>query len=158
MALSPNTEKKTEEAASASSKKKKKTRRGKRVDEEDVEQKMKETMALIQSSGGAGKKRQKRRRQKRDEMAAERENQAAEMEQQRAVLELTEFITVSDLAEILNVNPTDIITICMNLGIMVSINQRLDASTIELIAEEYNREVRFVDAEEILEDIIRRRG
>lgn len=139
---------------STTSKKKKKSKRGKRVDEEDVEQKMKETMALLQSSGGAGKKRQKRRRQKRDEMAAERESEALEREQQDAVLELTEFITVSDLAEILNVNPTDIITICMNLGIMVSINQRLDASTIELITEEYGREVRFVDADEMLEDIV----
>ena len=134
-------------------KKKKRGKRGKRVDEEEVEQKMKETMQMLKSSGSVGKKRQKRRRQKREEMAAEREHEAAQKEEQRAILEVTEFITVGDLADLLDAKSTDIITICMNLGIMVSINQRLDASTIELIAEEYGREVHFVDADELLEEI-----
>jgi len=134
-------------------KKKKKRKRSRRVDEGDVEQKMKETMQLLQSSESVGKKRQKRRRQRREELAAEREQQAAEKEEQRTILEVTEFITVGDLADLLDAKPTDIITICMNLGIMVSINQRLDASTIELIAEEFNREVEFVDADELLEEM-----
>lgn len=142
----------SENGEASSKKRKKKGRKGSQVDEEDVEQKMKETMQLLQSS--PGKKRQKRRRQKREEMAAEREQQAAEKEEkQKSVLEVTEFVTVSDLADMLDVNPTEIITLCMNLGIMASINQRLDASTIELIGEEYGREVHFIDADEMIEDI-----
>ena len=133
-------------------KKKKSKKRPQRVDEEDVEQKMKETMQLLKSSGGVGRKRQKRRRLRREEIA-ERRQEAAEQAEGDTTLEVTEFITVSDLADLLNVSPTDVITSCMNLGIMVSINQRLEASTIELIAEEYGYEAKFVDAEEMLEDI-----
>ncbi len=135
-------------------KKRIKSRKGKsQVDESDVESKMKETMQMLQTSSSGGKKRQKRRRQKRDEMAAEREKMA-EMEQlEEHVLEVTEFMTVSDLAELLDVNPTEIITHCMNLGMVVSINQRLDANTLELLATEYDREIRFVDAEEINDEL-----
>ncbi len=135
-------------------KKRLKSRKGKaQVEESDVESKMKETMQMLQSSTSGGKKRQKRRRQKRDEMAAEREK-IAEMEQQEDhILEVTEFMTVSDFAELLDVNPTEIITHCMNLGMVVSINQRLDANTLELLATEYDREIRFVDAEEINDEL-----
>ncbi len=136
----------------AKKKKKKAKKRPQRIDEEDVEQKMKETMQLLKSSGGVGKKRQKRRRMRREEIA-ERRQEAAELAEGDNKLEVTEFITVSDLADLLNVSPTNVITSCMNLGIMVSINQRLEASTIELIAEEYGYEAEFVDAEEMLEDI-----
>src|SRR5690606_37548791 len=111
-----------------------------------------ETMALM-SGSGAGKKRQKRRKMKRDEMAAERDYQAMLDEMEGAVLEVTEFITVSDLAEMLNISATQIIGICLQLGLMVSINQRLDAATIEVIASEFNREVRFVDADDMLDDL-----
>ncbi len=148
---------KPDEAESAKSKKKKKRMKSRKpkaqVDESDVETKMKETMQMLQTSSTGGKKRQKRRRQKRDEMAAEREKQAELEQQDENVLEVTEFMTVSDLAELLDVNPTEIITHCMNLGMVVSINQRLDANTLELLADEYGREVRFVDAEEINDDI-----
>ncbi|HKI43810.1 MAG TPA: translation initiation factor IF-2 [Balneolales bacterium] len=133
-------------------KKKKSKKRPQRIDEEHVEQKMKETMQLLKSTGGVGKKRQKRRRMRREEIA-ERRQEAAELAEGDNKLEVTEFITVSDLADLLNVSPTNVITSCMNLGIMVSINQRLEASTIELIAEEYGYEAEFVDAEEMLEDI-----
>ncbi len=111
---------------------------------------MRETMALM--SGGAGKKRQKRRKMKREEMAADREQQAMMDEMEGSILEVTEFITVSDLAELLNVQATKVIGICLQLGLMVSINQRLDAATIELIATEFNREIRFVGADDILDD------
>ena len=136
----------------AKKKKKKSKKRPQRVDEEHVEQKMKETMQLLKSSGGVGRKRQKRRRLRREEIA-ERKQEAAEQAGEDTTLEVTEFITVSDLADLLNVGSTEVITSCMNLGIMVSINQRLEASTIELITEEYGFEAHFVDAEEILEDI-----
>jgi translation initiation factor IF-2 len=78
-----------------------------------------------------------------------------EMEElENEVLEVTEFITVSDLAELLEVKPTDVITTCMSIGMMVSINQRLDAATIELVAAEYDYEVKFVDAEEMIDEEI----
>lgn len=135
-------------------KKRIKSRKGKaQVDESDVENKMKETMQMLQTSSTGGKKRQKRRRQKRDEMAAEREKMAELEHQEDHILEVTEFMTVSDLAELLDVNPTEIITHCMNLGMVVSINQRLDANTLELLATEYDREIKFVDADEINDEL-----
>ncbi|MDG5766631.1 translation initiation factor IF-2 [Balneolales bacterium ANBcel1] len=135
-------------------KKRIKSRKAPKVDESDVESKMKETMAMLSTGGSAGRKRQKRRKQKREEMAAEREMMQSErQEQEMRVLEVTEFITVSDLADLLGVSPNEIIMHCMNLGMVVSINQRLEASTIELLAEEYDREVVFVDAQELDEDI-----
>lgn len=130
--------------------KKKKGKQTRSVDSEDVNTKMRETMALM--SGSSGKKRQKRRKMKREEMAADRESQAIIDEMEGSVLEVTEFITVSDLADLLNVQATNVIGICLQLGVMVSINQRLDASTIELIASEFNRELRFVGSDDILED------
>lgn len=134
-------------------KKRIKAKRAPKVDESDVETKLKETMALLSSSGAAGKKRQKRRKQKREEMAAERELQQTErLEQELKTLELTEFITVSDLADLLGVPANEIIMHCMNLGMVVSINQRLEAGTIELLAGEYDRDVVFVDAEELSEE------
>ncbi|PWN06575.1 translation initiation factor IF-2 [Rhodohalobacter mucosus] len=133
---------------------KKKGKRSSRVDEEDVEKKMRETMQKMQSGGTVGSKRQKRRRQRKEEREEELAMQQEMEELENEVLEVTEFITVSDLADLLDVKPTDVITTCMSLGMMVSINQRLDASTIELVAEEYNYEVNFVDAEEIIEDEI----
>jgi translation initiation factor IF-2 len=134
--------------------KKKKGKRGSRVDEEDVEKKMRETMQRMQSGGTVGSKRQKRRRQRKEEREEEMALQQEMEELENEVLEVTEFITVSDLADLLDVKPNDVITTCMSLGMMVSINQRLDASTIELVAEEYDYEVKFVDAEEIIEDEI----
>ncbi|TVQ09520.1 MAG: translation initiation factor IF-2 [Balneolaceae bacterium] len=141
----------------AKNKKKKKRIKGKKgapktVDPTAVDTKMRETLAML--SSGTGKKRQKRRRQKREEMAEERERQAELAEQDSSVLEVSEFITVSDLADLLDVPPTSVITACMGLGLMVSINQRLEANTIELIAAEFDRDVRFVDAEEMTEDLI----
>ncbi len=135
-------------------KKRIKSRKAPKVDESDVESKMKETLAMLNTGGSVGRKRQKRRKQKREEMAAERDMLESEkMEQDLKILEVTEFITVSDLAELLGVSPNEIIMHCMNLGMVVSINQRLEASTIELLASEYDRDVVFVDAEELDDDI-----
>jgi translation initiation factor IF-2 len=143
-----------EDKSSKKTKKSKKKGRRSKVDEEDVEKKMRETMQKMQSSGTVGSKRSKRRRQRKEEREEERAMQE-EMEQlEEQILEVAEFITVSDLAEELEVKPTDVITTCMNLGMMVSINQRLDASTIELVAAEYDFDVEFVDAEEMIEEEI----
>lgn len=134
-------------------KKKKRKRRGSRVDEEDVEQKLKETMQQMKSAETVGSRRQKRRKQRREEREEEEQLQAELEELEEEIIETTEFITVSDLADLLDVKANDVITTCMDLGMMVSINQRLDANTIELVADEYGREVEFVDADEAIEEI-----
>jgi len=133
--------------------KKRKSSRRSRIDEEDVEQKLKETMRKMQEAESVGQKRQKRRKQRREEREEELQQQQELSELENEILEVTEFITVNDLAELLDVGVNDVITTCMNLGMMVSINQRLDASTIELVAEEFDREVEFVDADEVVEEI-----
>lgn len=134
-------------------KKKKRSRRRDRVDEDDVEKKLRETMQKMKSSETVGSRRQKRRRQRREEREEEEQLQAELEELEQDIIEVTEFVTVSDLADLLGVKSNDVITTCMNLGMMVSINQRLDASTIELVAEEYDKEVEFVDADEMIEEI-----
>ena len=99
------------------------------------------------------KKRSKLRKKKREEMAAEREEVEAALELERSTtLEVAEFITASDLAELLNVGVCQIISSVFSIGIMISINQRLDASTIELIANQFGKEVNFITADELLED------
>ncbi|MDR9364069.1 MAG: translation initiation factor IF-2 [Balneolaceae bacterium] len=148
--------KKDDDSSAKSSKKskKKRSRRSSRVDEEDVEKKMKETLQRIKEGETVGSKRQKRRKQRREEREEERAQQEELEELEETTLEVTEFITVSDLADLMGVKSNDVITTCMSLGMMVSINQRLDAATIELVAEEYGYEVEFVDAEEMIEDEI----
>jgi translation initiation factor IF-2 len=113
---------------------------------------MRETLQRLQTGGTVGSKRAKRRRQRKEEREEERALQEEMDSLENQVIEVTEFITVSDLADLLNVKPTDIITTCMSLGMMVSINQRLDASTIELVAAEYDFDVDFVDADELIEE------
>jgi translation initiation factor IF-2 len=140
---------------SLKAKKKKKRITGKpdkKVSEVEVDSKMKETMALLQ--GGTGRKRQKRRRAKRDEAAAERDLMDEMSRESGAILELSEFITVSDMADLLGVTVNQIITSCMSLGMFVSINQRLDAASIELIAAEFDREVRFIDADQLASEMV----
>lgn len=127
-------------------------KKGGKVSEVDVESKMKETMALLQ--GGAGKKRQKRRKLRRDEIAAEKEFQDELDRETSTTIELSEFITVSDLADLFNVPVNQVITSCMSFGMFVSINQRLNAASIELVAAEFDRDIRFVDAEHLTEEIV----
>lgn len=150
----PKVADKTEDETGKARKKKKRigAKPDKKVSSADVDTKMRETMALLQ--GGAGKKRQKRRKAKREEAAAERELMDEISKEQGSVLELSEFITVSDLADLLNVPVNQVITACMNNGMFVSINQRLDAASIELIAVEFDREIRFVDAEQMSAELV----
>jgi translation initiation factor IF-2 len=145
----------TEEDGAAKARKKKKRITGKpdkKVSSEDVDTKMRETMALLQ--GGSGKKRQKRRRAKRDEAAAERELIDEMNKEKGSVLEVSEFITVSDLADLMNVTVNQVITACMSNGMFVSINQRLDAASIELITVEFDREIKFIDAEQMSAELV----
>jgi translation initiation factor IF-2 len=115
---------------------------------------MRETMQKMQGGGTVGKKRQKRRRDRKEERTFNEQLQEEQRQSQMAVLEVTEFVTASDLADLLNVNVNEIIMKCMSIGMMVTLNQRLDANTIELLATEYDREVTFVDATQIMESDI----
>ncbi len=120
----------------------------KEVSQKEIEAKIKATMAKI--SGGSKKKRQKLRREHRENVREKQE--AAAAEKHTDVIQLTEFVSVSDLASLFEISVTDVITACMNLGVIVSINQRLDAEIIELVAEEFEREIEFVSAEEQIEE------
>jgi translation initiation factor IF-2 len=130
-------------------KKKKKTE----IDETDVDKMMRETMKKMQSSKTVGSKRQKRRRERKEEREEELQKQAELDELESDIIETTEFITANELADLLGVGVNDIISVCMSIGLMITINQRLDAGTIELVAEEYGKEVKFIEAEEMDEDL-----
>ena len=121
------------------------------VDEEAVQRQIKETIQRLQGNKGkstTSKHKRERRELEREKMAQER---AAEQEQSK-VLKLTEFVTANDLAVMMNVPVTKVIGTCMMLGVMVSINQRLDAETINLVAEEFGFSTEFVSAE-VVEEI-----
>jgi translation initiation factor IF-2 len=110
------------------------------IDEKEIQEKLKQTQAKLAGAGGKGKgfkaKLRKARREEREEMAAEGERSNK--------LQVTEFISVSELANLMDVSFADVISKCMSLGIMVSINQRLEADVIELVAGEFNYEVEFI--------------
>ncbi len=123
----------------------------KEVSQKEIEEKIKATMARISGSSGGKSKRQRRSKVKRERLREQEEAQRAEEENE--VLQLTEFISVQDLANLMDVPVTDVITTCMNLGVIVSINQRLDAEIIELVAEEFGHEVEFISVEEQDEEV-----
>ena len=121
------------------------------VDDEAVQRQIKETIQRLQGNKGkstTSKHKRERRELEREKLAQER---AAEQEQSK-VLKLTEFVTANDLAVMMNVPVTKVIGTCMMLGVMVSINQRLDAETINLVAEEFGFSTEFVSAE-VVEEI-----
>ncbi|PPK84630.1 translation initiation factor 2 (bIF-2) [Neolewinella xylanilytica] len=119
------------------------------VSAKDIEDKIKATMARLQGGGGK-KKRQRQRRDNRDRI---REKQEALMDQETDnKLQVTEFVTAQELANMMDVGIGEVITACMNAGVIVSINQRLDAEIIELVAEEFNHEVEFINVDESEEE------
>ena len=116
------------------------------VSDEEVSKQVKDTLARL-TAKGAKNKSAKYRRDKR-EAVAERMNEEFEREEmERSTLKVTEFVTVSELATMMNVSPTEVITACMNLGLMVSINQRLDAEALVVVAEEFGFKIEFVSAD-----------
>ncbi len=117
------------------------------VSKKEIEEKIKATMARI--SGGGKKKRQKIRRGNREDKREKQEIQ--EMENVETKLQLTEFVSASELASLMDVTVAEVITKCMNLGVIISINQRLDAEIIELVASEFDHEVEFISAESQVE-------
>ena len=117
------------------------------VNEEDVQKQVKETLARLTNKDKGQKKGAKWRKEKREAFAS-REREHAEMEEAESrVLKLTEFVTANDLAMMMDVPINNVIGTCMNLGVMVSINQRLDAETINIVAEEFGFRTEYVSAE-----------
>src|SRR6187399_2818710 len=122
-------------------------REDKVIDEKEIQEKIRETQAKLAGAGGRGKSLKAKYRKAKREEAAE----AAGDSDEGNKLQLTEFISVSELANLMDVNFTDVISKCMGLGIMVSINQRLDAEVIELVASEFGFDVEFIDMEKQME-------
>lgn len=120
-------------------------REDKVIDAKEIQDKLKETQAKLAGAGGRGKSlKAKYRKAKRDEHA----EQAGMEGEQSNKLQVTEYISVSELAGLMDVSFADVISKCMSLGIMVSINQRLEADVIELVASEFNYEVEFIGVED----------
>ena len=116
------------------------------VSDEEVSKQVKDTLARL-TAKGAKNKGAKYRREKREEVR-ERMNEAFEQEaMEKKILKVTEFVTVSEVATMMNVSPMEVISACMNLGLMVSINQRLDAEALVVVAEEFGFTTEFVSAE-----------
>ena len=116
------------------------------VNEEDVARQVKETLARL-TSKGQNKKGAKYRKEKREAAQEHLKEQRAEAKAESKTLKLTEFVTVSELASMMNVSVNQVIGTCMSVGIMVSINQRLDAETINLVADEFGFKTEYVSAE-----------
>ena len=116
------------------------------ITEKDIQKEIKDTLARLSGKGGKSKG-SKNRKTKRDNVAQKRMEEEAFAELDEKTLKLTEFVTVSELATMMNTGSTDVISACMTLGIFVSINQRLDAETIQMISEEFGYDIEFVSAE-----------
>jgi len=120
------------------------------ISDKEIQDKLKATLARLNPGSknpNIGQVRSKIRKQKRSDKAHEREEQMAQDEMDKNKLQVTEFVTANELASMMNLQVTQIIAACMSLGMMVSINQRLDAETIAIVAEEFGFEVEFVSAD-----------
>ncbi|MBQ4631905.1 MAG: translation initiation factor IF-2 [Prevotella sp.] len=143
-----NNSNKNKQAQNANAKKNKKKRPQKplEVNEEDVARQVKETLARL-TSKNQNKKGAKYRREKREAVQEQLKEQRAEARAESKILKLTEFVTVSELANMMDINVNQVIGTCMSIGIMVSINQRLDAETINIVADEFGFKTEYVSAE-----------
>lgn len=125
------------------------------VTQKEIQDKIKKTLATMGSSkqtpSHGGKVRQKARKFRREEHKKKWEEKQLQDIVESKILSVTEFVTANDLANMMDVNVNEIIGACFSLGMMVSINQRLDAETIQIVAEEFDYEVNFVDADETIE-------
>ncbi len=114
--------------------------------EEEIQKKIKDTLARLAPSGKS--KAAKHRRRKRDTVSQTIQEEQQKQEDENKIIKVTEFVTANELATMMNVSVTEIITSCMQLGLFVSINQRLDAETIVLVAEEFGHQTSFVSVDE----------
>ncbi len=122
--------------------------------EEEVQKQVRETLEKLQGKSSKGKGA-KYRREKRDQHRQQTEKDLEKQEMESKILKVTEFVTVNELATMMSVSTTQIISACMSLGIMVTLNQRLDAETLSIVADEFGYEVEFVTAEieETIEEV-----
>lgn len=118
------------------------------ITDAEIQNKIKETIARLQGGKDKGNNRSKYRKGKRDAHAEERDVQAMLAHEEAKILRVTEFISANDLASLMNVSVNEVISICMGLGMFVSINQRLDAESITLIADEFGYKIEFTTTEE----------
>jgi translation initiation factor IF-2 len=118
------------------------------VNEEDVQKQIKETLARLSGANKKGKG-SKYRRDKRDNVSARQQEQAQRERDDESIIKLTEFVTANELAVMMDVSVNQVIATCMNIGLMVSINQRLDAETINIVAEEFGFTTEYVSADVI---------
>ncbi|MGO1243765.1 MAG: translation initiation factor IF-2 [Sphingobacterium sp.] len=118
--------------------------------EKEIQDQIKATLARLSGAGKSGKfaQRAKLRRQKRDDVALSAEEAAMEEAAQSKVLRVTEFVTANELANLMDVQVTQIISTCMSLGMFVSINQRLDAETLSIVADEFGYQIEFIKPED----------
>lgn len=114
--------------------------------EEDVQKQVRETLEKLQGKSKKGKGA-KYRRDKRDQHRQQTEKDLEQQELESKILKVTEFVTASEVATMMDVSTTEVISACMSLGIMVTMNQRLDAETLSIVAEEFGYEVEFVTAD-----------
>ena len=114
--------------------------------DEEVQQQIKETLEKLQGKSSKGKAA-KYRKDKRDQHKQKSEEELAALEQESKILKVTEFVTANEIATMMDVSPTEIISACMTLGMMVTLNQRLDAETLSIVAEEFGFKVEFITAE-----------
>ena len=120
----------------------KKRKKGTVVDKKDVETTLQETLRELEA--GASRVRQKRRRQRRDDRAAQRDRQEEELQEKSSILSVTEYVSAGELANLMDVPVTELISTLFEAGLMVSINQRLDADTITIVADEFGFEIEFI--------------
>ncbi len=116
------------------------------VSDEEVSKQIKDTLARL-TSKNVKSKGAKYRKEKREEVRERMNEESAREAQERKILKVTEFVTVSELATMMNISPMEVISACMNLGLMVSINQRLDAEALVVVAEEFGFKTEFVSVE-----------
>ncbi len=123
--------------------------------EEEVQKQIRETLEKLQGKSNKGKGA-KYRRYKRDQHRQKTEDDLAQQDAESKILKVTEFVTVSEVATMMDVGVTQIISACMSLGMMVTMNQRLDAETLSIVAEEFGYSVEFVtaDLEDAIEEVI----
>ncbi|MDB2493499.1 translation initiation factor IF-2 [Flavobacteriaceae bacterium] len=118
---------------------------------EEVQKQVRETLEKLQGKSNKGKKGAKYRKDKRDQHRQQTEKDQEQQELENKVLKVTEFVTASEVATMMDVSVTQIISACMSLGMMVTMNQRLDAETLTIVAEEFGYSVEFVTIE-VVED------
>jgi translation initiation factor IF-2 len=122
----------------------------KEISQKEIQDKLKKTLNKLDSTGRGKTSKSKFKRRKRDDHYHARSEEKERQEQEKLILKVTEFLTANDLAKMMDVQVTQVISTCFSLGIMVSINQRLDAETITLVADEFGYEVEFVDAQDTI--------